>query len=69
VALGQGALPEARVQLRKALTLDDGDWQTWLDLALASRGASRSRALERASELYPSNPQIKRLQEQRGSSG
>jgi Flp pilus assembly protein TadD len=69
VALGQGALVQARSQLRKALALDDGDWQTWLDLALASTGAARERALARASRLYPSNPQIIRLRAQRGSSG
>ena len=67
VALGQGALAAARLHLRKALALDDSDWQTWLDLALASSGAARERALERASGLYPSNPLIIRLRH--GASG
>jgi O-antigen ligase/polysaccharide polymerase Wzy-like membrane protein len=61
-ALGQGELADARLQLRKALAIDDGDWQTWLDLALASRGSAQKRALAQAARLYPTSPQIKIIQ-------
>jgi hypothetical protein len=64
-ALGQGALAEARLQLTKAIAVDDGDWQTWLDLALASRGRARRRALARASRLYPRSPEIAAVRRQR----
>lgn len=56
--LGKGAFGAARTELREALGLDDGDWQTWLDLALASRGPARERALAQAMRLYPTSPEI-----------
>lgn len=48
------ALPApARRSFREALSLDDGDWQLWYDLARASRGAARRQALRRALALSP----------------
>jgi hypothetical protein len=66
--LGQGAFAGARTQLRDALKLDDGDWQTWLDLALASHGPARQRALAQATRLYPTSPEIAAVR-RRGSTG
>jgi hypothetical protein len=56
--LGLGDLPAARSQLQKALAKDRGDWKTWLDLALASKGRARRNALAEASRLYPRSPEI-----------
>jgi Flp pilus assembly protein TadD len=56
--LGLGDLSAARAELRKALAKDRGDWRTWLDLALASKGRARRDALAEASRLYPRSPEI-----------
>jgi Flp pilus assembly protein TadD len=56
--LRQGRFAAARASLRKALDKDDGDWNTWLDLALASRGAERGRALAQATRLDPLDPEL-----------
>jgi tetratricopeptide (TPR) repeat protein len=56
--LGLGDLTAARSELRKALAKDRGDWRTWLDLALASKGRARRDALAEASRLYPRSPEI-----------
>lgn len=56
--LGESAFADARAELQEALKLDDADWQTWLDLALASRGVARERALAQATRLFPTSPEI-----------
>jgi hypothetical protein len=56
--LGRGDLAAARDTLLRALAKDRGDWETWLDLALASSGSSRARALDRASSLYPRSIEV-----------
>lgn len=56
--LGLGDLGAARARLERALAQDRGDWETWLDLALASRGRSRELALDRASRLYPRSLEV-----------
>jgi O-Antigen ligase len=51
--LGSGLAPEARASFRKALSIDSGDWKLWYDLARASSGRARVRALENAVALFP----------------
>jgi hypothetical protein len=48
-----GALPAARRSFRKAISMDDGDWQLWYDLASVSAGPADRRALRRAVVLFP----------------
>jgi hypothetical protein len=43
----------ARKSLAHALKLNPENWSTWLDLAVASRGAERVRALAEAKRLQP----------------
>jgi hypothetical protein len=64
--LGLGDVAAARAELRKALAKDRGDWKTWLDLALASKGRARRNALAEASRLYPRSPEIASVRAQGG---
>ncbi len=54
-----GNLADARISFRRAIEKDRRDWTLWYELALASRGAERQRALAQASRL---NPRDTRLQ-------
>jgi hypothetical protein len=56
--LARGEVSAARASFRKGLDRDDGDWELWLDLALATDGAERAQAIERARELNPRDPDI-----------
>jgi O-antigen ligase len=56
--LTRGQLEAARESFRKGTERDDGDWELWLDLALATDGAERAHAIERARELNPRDPDI-----------
>jgi|SRR5829696_114210 len=60
--LAAGEAATARRTFRDALDRDDGDWELWLDLALASEGAERDRALARAKALNPLEPAIDEVQ-------
>jgi Flp pilus assembly protein TadD len=51
-------LAVARADLRKAAAKDPADASIWLDLALASSGAERARALAEAARLNPLDPVI-----------
>ncbi len=51
--LGSGLAPEARASFHKALSIDSGDWKLWYDLARASSGRARKRALGNAVALFP----------------
>jgi tetratricopeptide (TPR) repeat protein len=51
--LAAGFLPDARRSFRKAISMDDGDWRLWYDLANATTGRARRLALERAVALFP----------------
>ena len=51
--LAAGLLPEARRSFRKAISMDDGDWRLWYDLAAATTGEAHRQALRRASILFP----------------
>jgi hypothetical protein len=52
----------ARRSLLRALELDPENWSTWLDLAVASRGAERARALSQVKRLNPLSPEADELQ-------
>jgi O-Antigen ligase len=51
--LGDGLAPEARKSFDKALSMDSGDWNLWYDLARASSGRARVRALRHVVALFP----------------
>jgi hypothetical protein len=65
-ALSSGSVARARRLYRDALAKDDGDWELWLGLALASEGDARRHALDRAASLNPLGTQIAQLREQLG---
>jgi hypothetical protein len=46
---------------RRAIDVDDRHWLAWLDLAMATDGATRARALARARALYPTSTEIARV--------
>ena len=52
----------ARKSLAHALKLNGENWSTWLDLAVASRGPERTRALAEAKRLNPLSPEVAELQ-------
>lgn len=57
-ALAQSSAARARPLLLHAIARDRGDWQLWLELAWASRGAGRRDALAEATRLDPLSPEI-----------
>jgi O-antigen ligase/uncharacterized membrane protein len=59
--LAEGDLVSARSSFRKGLAKDGGNWELWLDLALASDGGERRRALRRAETLNPQAPEVDEL--------
>ena len=59
--LAGGDVATARKTFLDALDRDDDDWELWIDLALASEGAERERALARAEELNPLAPELGQL--------
>jgi O-Antigen ligase len=56
--LAHGDLGAARRSLRVALAKDSQNWALWLELAEASKGAARRRALDRASVLAPRSTEV-----------
>jgi len=54
--LEQGERRSARASFARAISKDDGDWESWYGLALASDGAAARRALDRALRLDPREP-------------
>jgi len=62
--LERGALVEARASFRRALEIDDREWKAWLELAVASPGKTRARALARARLLYPTSVEITRVEQE-----
>jgi O-antigen ligase len=59
--LERGDLERARESFREGLTRDDGDWELWLDLALASEGEEKRRAFDEAVRLNPRDPDLQEL--------
>jgi O-antigen ligase len=60
-ALERGAVRQARRLYAKAIAKDPRNWELWFNLALTSDGPARRRALARAAELNPLDPQIEQL--------
>lgn len=56
--LAVGDLAAARASFRRAASRSPRDWAIWVDLARASDGAARTRALARAARLNPLAPEI-----------
>ena len=59
--LGTGNTDRARASFTAALDRDPENWQLWVDMALASSGAERRLALERARQLNPHSEQVRQL--------
>lgn len=59
--LADGEVSAARRSILTGIEKDPGDWELWLDLALASEGEPYRRALARASALNPRSPEILEL--------
>ena len=51
--LAGGFVVDARRSFRKAIARDSGDWELWYDLAGATTGAERARALRHVAALFP----------------
>ena len=52
----------ARKSLARALELNPESWSTWLDLAVASRGAERDARSSEAKRLNPLSPEVAELE-------
>ncbi len=63
--LQEGRVEQAHASFLRGLAKDRGDWELWLDLALASRGDERREAIEHAALLNPLAAEVREL---RGSS-
>ena len=56
-----GDAAAARASLGRALERNPDSWSAWLDLAAASQGRERERALDRAVALNPLSPEVEEL--------
>jgi O-antigen ligase len=56
--LAAGDLEGARASFQHALTLDRHNWSLWYELAEASSGERRARALARAAQLNPRSSEV-----------
>jgi hypothetical protein len=56
--LDLGERVAARASFLKAISIDEHEWTAWLDLAVATKGRERTRALARARRLYPRSLEI-----------
>ena len=54
-----GNLAGARASFRRAIAKDRADWTLWFDLADASQGSARARALAVASRLNPHDERLR----------
>ncbi len=59
--LARGDTAAAAASFRRSIEKDENDWRAWLDLAIATRGATRREALARARSLYPRSSEIDRV--------
>jgi len=58
-----GKLADARASYRKAIAKDPQDWSLWFELAGASGGVARQRALAEAARLNPLSPEIAQVRQ------
>ncbi|MFY9578218.1 MAG: O-antigen ligase family protein [Gaiellaceae bacterium] len=56
--VGQGKLAASKRDLTKAIRKDPKNWDRWFDLAIATTGPTRRRALEEALALNPHSPEV-----------
>jgi O-antigen ligase len=54
--LSEGDLDGAKGDFLAAVRKDSSDWDSWVDLALATQGTTQERAIERAKRLNPLEP-------------
>ncbi len=59
-----GDYAAARRSFHEAISKDRGDWTLWFELAVASEGRARERALAAASRLNPLSPEIADFRQQ-----
>jgi tetratricopeptide (TPR) repeat protein len=64
--LARGNLTAARRSFRKAIAQEPRDWELWFDLAQASGGAARRRALAQGLRLNPRSPELQDYREELG---
>jgi O-antigen ligase len=58
-----GELAAARESFREAIDKEPSDWELWFDLAQASTGSERRRALAEATRLNPLSPELEQFRE------
>jgi tetratricopeptide (TPR) repeat protein len=58
--LAAGDTNNAAKSFRRSIAIDERDWRAWLDLAIATEGRERARALAQARRLYPRSTEIAR---------
>jgi O-Antigen ligase len=56
--LGKGNRLAAATSFRNALSFHSDNWRLWFDLARATKGRQRSRALDHVRALYPLSPEV-----------
>ena len=59
--LQAGRVEQARTSFLRGIRKDRGDWELWLDLALASRGTERRDALSSVATLNPLSTELRDL--------
>jgi O-antigen ligase len=62
--LARGELAAARQSFRKAIAKEPSDWELWFDLAQASSGSARLRALAEGLRLNPRSPELLAFREE-----
>jgi Flp pilus assembly protein TadD len=61
--LRQGDVAAAEASFRKAVAVDERDWQAWLDLAATVVGRERTAAVAHARTLYPRSLEVVEFEE------
>jgi O-antigen ligase len=59
----RGDTVAAQASFRRAVAVDDNDWQAWLDLAATVAGRERSAAVAKARALYPTSIEVVEFEE------
>ena len=62
--LALGDVAAARASFERAIDIDGNEWRGWLDLAAATQGSERTRALSRARSLYPRSFEISEFEDE-----